>query len=57
MGMAPPMQYRVVSLAGPGGQPASSLPASVISIPVARAATFLKPPVIVDATEPAAATV
>ncbi|WP_433245777.1 MFS transporter [Streptosporangium sp. CA-135522] len=90
MGMVPSMQYRVVSLAGPGGQLASSLPASaanvgialgsyaggvaigtftasstvitgliiaVISIPVAWATSFLKPPVIADATEPAAATV
>ncbi|MFB9679473.1 MFS transporter [Streptosporangium vulgare] len=86
MGMVPSMQYRVVSLAGPGGQLASSLPASaanvgialgsyaggvaigtftasstvitgliiaVISIPVAWASSFLKPPVIADATEPA----
>jgi DHA1 family inner membrane transport protein len=83
------MQYRVVSLAGPGGQLASSLPASaanvgialgsyaggvaigtftassavltgliiaVISIPVAWATSFLRPPVIADATDPAAAT-
>jgi MFS transporter, DHA1 family, inner membrane transport protein len=90
MGMVPSMQYRVVSLAGPGGQLASSLPASaanvgialgsyaggvaigaftasaavitglilaVISIPVAWAAGLLKPPVLADATEPAAATV
>lgn len=28
MGMVPSMRYRVVSLAGPGGQPASSLPVS-----------------------------
>jgi DHA1 family inner membrane transport protein len=88
MGMVPSMQYRVVSLAGPGGQLASSLPVSaanvgialgsysggvaigtftassavitgliiaVISIPVAWAASFLKPPVIADATEPAVA--
>jgi DHA1 family inner membrane transport protein len=86
--MVPSMQYRVVSLAGPGAQLASSLPASaanvgiavgayaggvaigtftassavitgliiaVISIPVAWAASFLKPPVIADATEPAVA--
>ncbi|MEV8635105.1 MFS transporter [Streptosporangium sp. NPDC051023] len=90
MGMVPSMQYRVVSLAGPGGQLASSLPVSaanvgialgsyaggvaigtftassavitgliiaVISIPVAWATGFLKPPVIADATELAAATV
>ncbi|WP_214324977.1 hypothetical protein [Nonomuraea sediminis] len=89
MGMVPSMQYRVVSLAGPGGQLASSLPASaanvgialgsyaggvaigtftasstvitgliiaVISIPVAWATSFLKPPVTANATEPAAAT-
>jgi DHA1 family inner membrane transport protein len=88
MGMAPSMQYRVVSLAGPDGQLASSLPASaadvgialgayaggvaigtfaassaviagliiaVISIPVVWAASFLKPPVIADAKEPAVA--
>jgi DHA1 family inner membrane transport protein len=88
MGMVPSMQYRVVSLAGPGAQVASSLPASaanvgialgayaggvafgtftasaavltglviaVISIPVAWRASFLKPPVIADATEPAVA--
>jgi MFS transporter, DHA1 family, inner membrane transport protein len=88
MGMVPSMQYRVVSLAGPGGQLASSLPASaanvgialgwyaggvaidtftasstvitgliiaVISIPVAGAASFLKPPVIADAMGPAVA--
>ncbi|MFI0353084.1 MFS transporter [Actinomadura sp. 9N407] len=86
-GMVPSMQYRVVSLAGPGGQLASSLPVSaanvgialgsyaggvaigaftassavligliiaVISIPVAWGAGFLRPPVIADATEPAA---
>jgi MFS transporter, DHA1 family, inner membrane transport protein len=90
MGMVPSMQYRVVSLAGPGGQLASSLPASaanvgialgsyagglaigtftdsaavitgliiaVISIPVAWAASLLKPPVVADVREPAAATV
>ncbi|ADB29501.1 major facilitator superfamily MFS_1 [Kribbella flavida DSM 17836] len=77
MGMVPSMQYRVVSLAGPGGQLASSLPASaanvgiafgayaggvaigaftasaavitglviaVVAIPIAWAASFLKPP-------------
>ena len=88
MGMVPSMQYRVVSLAGPGGELAYSLPASaanvgialgayaggvaigtftassavitgliiaVISIPVAWAASILKPPVIADATEPAVA--
>jgi MFS transporter, DHA1 family, inner membrane transport protein len=87
MGMAPSMQYRVVSLAGPGGAFAQSLPASaanvgiafgsfaggvaignstasaaviagliiaVIAIPVAWAASFLKPPVVEQA-EPAAA--
>lgn len=90
MGMVPSMQYRVVSLAGPGGQLASSLPASaanvgialgsyagavaigtftassavitgliiaVICIPVAWAASFLKPPSFAEAAEPAAATV
>ncbi|MEW9554845.1 MFS transporter [Nonomuraea sp. NPDC050783] len=89
MGMVPSMQYRVVSLAGPGGQLASSLPASaanvgialgsyaggvamgaftassavvtgliiaVISVPVAWATSFLKPPVSADAAEPASAT-
>jgi DHA1 family inner membrane transport protein len=89
MGMVPSMQYRVVVLAGPGAQLASSLPASaanvgialgafaggvaigtfsasaavitglviaVISIPVAWAAGFLKPPVVADATVPAGAT-
>jgi MFS transporter, DHA1 family, inner membrane transport protein len=35
MGMAPSMQYRVVSLAGPGGALASSLPASAINIGIA----------------------
>jgi DHA1 family inner membrane transport protein len=88
MGMVPSMQYRVVSLAGPGGQLASSLPASAanvgialgayaggvaygaftasstvltgliiagISIPVAWAAGFLRPPAVADAQEPAAA--
>jgi MFS transporter, DHA1 family, inner membrane transport protein len=88
MGMVPSMQYRVVSLAGPGGQLASSLPASAanvgialgayaggvaygaftasstvltgliiagISIPVAWAAGFLRPPAVADAKEPAAA--
>lgn len=81
MGMVPSMQYRVVSLAGPGGQLASSLPASaanvgialgsyagglaigtftasstvitgliiaVISIPVAWATSFLKPPNLLE---------
>jgi DHA1 family inner membrane transport protein len=88
MGMVPSMQYRVVSLAGPGGQLASSLPASAanvgialgayaggvaygaftasstvltgliiagISIPVAWAAGFLRPPAVANAQEPAAA--
>jgi DHA1 family inner membrane transport protein len=88
MGMVPSMQYRAVSLAGPGGQLASSLPASaanvgigvgsyaggvaigtftasstvltgliiaVISILVAWATSFLKPPASGDATEPAVA--
>ncbi|WP_214411575.1 hypothetical protein [Sphaerisporangium fuscum] len=83
MGMVPSTQCRVVSLAGPGGQPASSLPVpaasigiasgsyaggvaigtfaaspaviigpfiAVISIPVAWAAGFQKPPVIEDGT-------
>ncbi|WP_271223053.1 hypothetical protein [Streptosporangium carneum] len=86
--MAPSTQHRVVSLAGPGGQPTSSPPVSaanagiapdpyaggvaigafaassavitgliiaVISIPVVWAAGFLKPPVVADAAEPAAA--
>jgi DHA1 family inner membrane transport protein len=35
MGMAPSLQYRVVSLAGPGGQLASSLPASAINVGIA----------------------
>ncbi len=35
MGMAPSIQYRVVSLAGPGGQLASSLPASAINVGIA----------------------
>jgi DHA1 family inner membrane transport protein len=34
-GMAPSLQYRVISLAGPGGQLASSLPASAINLGVA----------------------
>lgn len=90
MGMVPSMQYRVVSLAGPGGQLASLPPVSaanvgialgsyaggtaigtftasstvitgliiaVISILVAWATSFVKPPVIADATEPTAVTV
>jgi DHA1 family inner membrane transport protein len=89
MGMVPSMQYRVVVLAGPGAQLASSLPASaanvgialgafaggvaigtfsasaavvtglviaMITLPVAWAAGFLKPPVVADATVPAVAT-
>jgi DHA1 family inner membrane transport protein len=88
MGMAPSMQYRVVSLAGPGGVFAQSLPASaanvgiafgsfaggvavggftvtaavvagliiaVIAIPLAWVSSFLKPPVVEEATEQAAA--
>jgi DHA1 family inner membrane transport protein len=88
MGMAPSLQYRVVSLAGPGGALAQSLPASaanagiafgsvaggvaiggysassaviaglaiaVIAIPVAWATGLLKPPVVEEAGEPAAA--
>jgi DHA1 family inner membrane transport protein len=35
MGMAPSMQYRVVSLAGPGGQFAQSLPASAANVGIA----------------------
>jgi DHA1 family inner membrane transport protein len=34
-GMAPSLQYRVVSLAGPGGQLAQSLPASAINLGIA----------------------
>jgi DHA1 family inner membrane transport protein len=34
-GMAPSLQYRVVSLAGPGGQLAQSLPASTINLGIA----------------------
>ena len=85
MVMVPSLQYRVVSLAGSGGQLASSLPASaanvgialgahvggvaigaytvssavitgliiaVISIPVAWAASFLRPQVNVEAKSP-----
>jgi DHA1 family inner membrane transport protein len=89
MGMAPPsLQYRIVSLAGPGDALAQSLPASaanagiafgsvaggvaiggstassavvtgliiaVIAIAVAWATSFLKPPVVEDAAEPAKA--
>jgi DHA1 family inner membrane transport protein len=87
MGMAPSLQYRVVSLAGPGGALAQSLPASaanvgiafgsfaggvaiggftasaavitgliiaVIAIPVAWASSFLKPPAVAAAEQPAA---
>jgi MFS transporter, DHA1 family, inner membrane transport protein len=39
MGMAPSIQYRVVSLAGPGGALASSLPASAINIGIAFGST------------------
>jgi DHA1 family inner membrane transport protein len=39
MGMAPSLQYRVVSLAGPGGQLASSLPASAINVGIAFGST------------------
>jgi len=35
MGMAASLQYRVVSLAGPGGQLASALPASAINVGIA----------------------
>ena len=35
MGMGPSLQYRVVSLAGPGGQLAQSLPASAINLGIA----------------------
>jgi DHA1 family inner membrane transport protein len=35
MGMAPSIQYRVVSLAGPGGALAQSLPASAINVGIA----------------------
>jgi DHA1 family inner membrane transport protein len=90
LGMVPSLQYRVVSLAGPGGALASSLPPSaanvgiafgsvaggfaisesstassvviaglviaVVSIPVAWATSFLKPPVIEESVEPATAT-
>jgi DHA1 family inner membrane transport protein len=35
MGMAPSMQYRVVSLAGPGGAFAQSLPASAANVGIA----------------------
>ncbi|TWF78305.1 DHA1 family inner membrane transport protein [Pseudonocardia hierapolitana] len=88
MGMVPSLQYRVVSLAGPGGQLASSLPVSaanvgialgaygggvaigsstassaviigliiaMVSIPVAWATSFLKPPATADAAEPVVA--
>jgi MFS transporter, DHA1 family, inner membrane transport protein len=87
MGMAPSLQYRVVSLAGPSGAFAQSLPASaanvgiafgsfaggvaigsftasaaviagliiaVIAIPVAWATSFLQPPAVGQAAEPAA---
>jgi DHA1 family inner membrane transport protein len=88
MGMVPSLQYRVVSLAGPGGQLASSLPVSaanvgiavgaygggvaiggstassavivglviaLVSIPVAWATSFLKPPATAAAPAPAVA--
>jgi DHA1 family inner membrane transport protein len=88
MGMAPSLQYRVVSLAGPGGALAQSLPASaanvgiafgsfaggvavgsfsasaaviaglviaVIAVPAAWATSFLKPPDVEAARQPAAA--
>lgn len=35
MGMGPSLQYRVVALAGPGGQLAQSLPASAINVGIA----------------------
>jgi MFS transporter, DHA1 family, inner membrane transport protein len=88
LGMVPSLQHRVVSLAGPGGALASSLPPSaanvgiafgsvaggvaigssatassvviaglviaVVSVPVAWATSFLKPPVIEEAAGPAA---
>jgi DHA1 family inner membrane transport protein len=86
MGISPSLQYRVVSLAGPGGALAQSLPASaanvgiafgwfaggvaigtftasatvitgliiaVITIPVAWATSFLTPPTVGQATQPA----
>ncbi|TMQ91397.1 MFS transporter [Actinomadura soli] len=88
-GMVPSLQYRVVSLAGPGGALASSLPASaanvgiafgsaaggmaiggstasaavitglviaVLTVPVAWATGFLKPPVIEEPDRPAPTT-
>jgi MFS transporter, DHA1 family, inner membrane transport protein len=88
LGMVPSLQYRVVSLAGPGAQLASALPASAINmgiafgsaagglaigghaasaavltgliiagiaIPVAWATSYLKPPVVKQTTQPAAA--
>jgi DHA1 family inner membrane transport protein len=88
-GMVPSFQYRVVSLAGPGGALASSLPASavnagiafgsvaggvaigsftassavvtglviaVISVPVAWATSFIKPPVLEAEPDQALAT-
>lgn len=87
-GMVPSLQYRVISLAGPGGALAQSLPASaanvgiavgsfaggvavgsftasaavitglviaVLTIPVAWATSFLKPPVVDETTQPAQA--
>ncbi|GAA1663323.1 MFS transporter [Fodinicola feengrottensis] len=39
MGMTPSIQYRVVSLAGPGGALASSLPASAINVGIAFGST------------------
>ncbi|NUS03372.1 MAG: MFS transporter [Nonomuraea sp.] len=90
MGMVPSLQYRVVTLAGPGGALASSLPASaanlgiaagslaggaaissstatapvitalviaVITIPVAWATSFLKPPTIQADPEPTTNTI
>jgi DHA1 family inner membrane transport protein len=39
MGMAPSLQYRVVSLAGPGGALAQSLPASAVNMGIAFGST------------------
>ncbi|CAM3314588.1 hypothetical protein KIPE111705_01595 [Kibdelosporangium persicum] len=87
MSMAPSLQLRVVTLAGPGGRLASSLPASAVNVGIAAgsaaggvaisdfgpsapmitgaaiavvgvmlawATSYLKPPVIEQAPEPAA---
>ncbi|WP_051580437.1 MFS transporter [Pseudonocardia acaciae] len=55
MGMAPSLQYRVVSLAGPGGQLAQSLPASAINVGIAAGSAAGG--VAVGAYSPAAAVV